>query len=69
MRVTLSLPDYIAKDLKAIAEAHGTTQSGVVSLAIHRYLIDSKPPKKKVVAKKGGVGVKRAPAQKGAKVR
>ena len=58
MKVTLSLPDYIAKDLKAIAEAHGTTQSGVVSLAIHRYIIDSKPPKKKL---SGSIALKKAP--------
>jgi hypothetical protein len=58
MKVTLSLPDYIAKDLKAVAEANGTTQSGIVAFAIHRYLMEGKPLKKKL---SGSIALKKAP--------
>ncbi len=48
MRVTVSLPDYLAKDLKAIAKAQGNTQSGIVAYAIDRYLMNGEPPKKEL---------------------
>jgi metal-responsive CopG/Arc/MetJ family transcriptional regulator len=63
MRVTLSLPDYIAKDLKALAKANGTTQSGIVASAIYHYHLENKPTKKKV---SGSIALKKAP-KRGAK--
>jgi hypothetical protein len=34
-KITLSLPDYLVKDLKEIARVHGITQSSVIATALY----------------------------------
>jgi metal-responsive CopG/Arc/MetJ family transcriptional regulator len=35
-KITISLPDYLVKDLKEIARVHGITQSSVIATALYK---------------------------------
>jgi metal-responsive CopG/Arc/MetJ family transcriptional regulator len=35
-KITISLPDYLVKDLKEIARIHGITQSSVIATALYK---------------------------------
>jgi hypothetical protein len=56
-RITLSLPDYLVRDLREIARVHGITQSSVIARALYNEYkelrTDSKAlPKYKVAPRK-----------------
>lgn len=55
MRLTISIPDYLVKDIKQLAKDHGVTQSEVIGNAIYQaYAIKPRSVKKvrKAVATK-----------------